>query len=146
MRSKDFPRYGGRGIAVCARWESSFENFLSDMGERPTRDHTIDRVDPNAGYEPNNCRWATRAEQGAEHKRNLRPVAVNGLEFPSISAACRHFGVSKSTVNMRMRGGHSLETAVSVSTGRLPNNRTKESYRRNPDTPARARRTDGTFI
>jgi hypothetical protein len=59
-----YPAYGGRGITVCDRWQV-FENFLTDMGERPSLDHSIDREDPDGNYEPGNCRWLTRAEQNA---------------------------------------------------------------------------------
>jgi hypothetical protein len=60
--SKKFHRYAGRGITICNRW-LDFENFLADMGNRPSKKHSIDRVNNDGNYEPSNCRWATAQQQ-----------------------------------------------------------------------------------
>lgn len=67
VSNASYPSYGARGITVCDRWHE-FENFLEDMGERPSLDHSIDRIDPDGNYEPGNCRWLTRAEQNARRR------------------------------------------------------------------------------
>lgn len=73
LNSEDpkYPRYGGRGIKVCTRWDD-FALFLADMGLKPTPQHTIDRKENDKGYYPDNCRWATKREQALNTSRNER--------------------------------------------------------------------------
>lgn len=76
-KHKSYNDYGGRGIQVCDRWRDSFENFLKDMGHRPSAKHSIDRIDVNGNYEPSNCRWATKTEQSRNQRNNV-VVEYNG--------------------------------------------------------------------
>lgn len=68
--SPQYHRYGGRGIRICDRWLDSFETFYKDMGKRPSPHHSIDRVDNDGDYAPDNCRWATNVEQQRNMKTN----------------------------------------------------------------------------
>lgn len=78
---KEYDRYGGRGIKVCQRWLDGFDNFLSDMGRRPSNNHSLDRFPNNDGdYEPLNCRWGTPAQQ-TRGKSNNRWVEWGGLRM-----------------------------------------------------------------
>jgi hypothetical protein len=124
---KDFPGWGGRGITVCDRWNESFEAFLEDMGSRPSSKHSIDRLDPNGNYSPENCRWADQQQQGGENKRTNIKVTALGINFDSIAAACRHFGVSVTVAWMRIQSGIDPATAVS-HVGRMKSRRDKKSY------------------
>lgn len=111
-KSISFPRYGGRGISVCDRWRNSFESFLADMGARPSADHSLDRIDNNGNYEPDNCRWALAAEQSANSKA-IRLVTVRG-ETLSIADARRKFApdLPRGTLSARISNGWTIEDAL----------------------------------
>lgn len=99
-RTKAFKDYGGRGIVVCDRWLESFDNFLADMGKRPSKHHSIDRKDNNGNYEPSNCWWATSKEQNG-NKRNNVMVTINGIT-KHMTDWIRDLGLNKNTVYSRI--------------------------------------------
>lgn len=73
----EYFRYGGRGITLCPEWKNSFSLFLQDMGMRPSKDYSIERIDNSRGYYPNNCKWATKIEQ-ANNRRSNKLLTFNG--------------------------------------------------------------------
>ncbi len=101
--STAYKYYGARGISMCDRWRRSFQNFLTDMGARPSSDHSVDRIDTNGNYEPSNCRWATRKEQ-ANNKRNNVLISING-ETKTMTTWCAQFNVSVAAVSLRYKKG-----------------------------------------
>jgi hypothetical protein len=107
--SKDYQRYGARGISVCPRWEN-FEHFLTDMGRRPTASHSIDRIDNDGNYEPGNCRWATKRDQ-AQNRRSSIPVTIRGVTKP-LSGWAHENGLAPGEVWRRMSRGWSPERAL----------------------------------
>lgn len=100
--------YGGRGISVCERW-LKFDNFLEDMGEKPTN-LTIDRKDYNGNYEPNNCRWATPKEQSNNSSRN-HLLTFNG-KTQNMKQWSEELGINYSTIRTRLGKGWSIEKVL----------------------------------
>lgn len=105
-----YKRYGARGIKVCDRWINSFVNFSLDMGKCPSKYHSIDRVDNNGDYSPQNCRWATVSEQ-ANNRRNNRIVEFNGLKMTCAQWE-RHLLLPHHVVSKRLYYGWSIEEAL----------------------------------
>jgi hypothetical protein len=103
-----FKDYGGRGIRICDRW-SSYENFLSDMGARPIGT-TLDRVDVNGNYCPENCRWATRRDQ-ANNQRTSRRIKHDGRSL-TIAQWSRETGIPRRTLSRRLQAGWPTSRAL----------------------------------
>lgn len=111
-RSKDYPRYGGRGIKVCERWRNSFENFFADMGPRPSEEHSIDRIESDGNYEPSNCRWATKSQQ-ALNKNTFRRIVHAGMSM-TVSQWAKHTGISIATIKWRLKQGLSPDRVLAL--------------------------------
>lgn len=105
---RSYHNYGARGISVCLRWRK-FENFLADMGKKPTPLHSIERIDNNGSYEPANCRWATQSEQSCNTRRN-KYVSVFGV-VKTIAEHARDVGVNPTVCGKRLLKGWPAEEA-----------------------------------
>jgi hypothetical protein len=112
IKAHDYPRYGGRGIKVCEKWLNSFEAFLADMGERPSKSHSIDRIDVNGMYEPSNCRWATLLEQGY-NKRNNANITFNGVK-KCVAEWAAITGIKQKAIRDRIKDGWTAEKALTT--------------------------------
>lgn len=102
INDSNYFRYGGRGIGVCDRW-NSFENFLVDMGPKPSPAHSIERENNNGNYEPSNCVWATKSAQ-ARNRRTSRIVVFRGSEM-SLAQAAEEAGISYAAAWRRLKRG-----------------------------------------
>lgn len=97
--NRKYPRYGARGITVCERW-LVFENFLADMGPRPSPRHSIDRINNDGNYEPSNCRWATMPEQ-MRNSIAARWVTFNG-ETLTVTDWAQRLGITQGSMSRRL--------------------------------------------
>ena len=109
--------YAGRGIAVCERWQK-FENFLADVGRRPSAQHSLDRIDVNGNYEPGNVRWATRTEQ-MNNTRTTRYVTAWGKKMP-LRTALKMAAMPRETFYSRLKRGWNETAAIETPAGQLP--------------------------
>lgn len=109
-KCQGYKNWGGRGILVCDRW-NSFANFLADMGFKPGLKYTLERIDNDGNYEPENCRWATYSEQH-RNKRTTRILSFGGTALPLKDWASK-LGINESTLSKRINHyGWSIERAL----------------------------------
>jgi hypothetical protein len=117
-RHRYWQRYGGRGIKVCPTWDhqrGGFEQFLLDMGEKPTFRHSIDRRDNDLGYDKNNCRWSTMKVQ--QNNRCNNRILTVGSWRGKIVEAVEIFGISRNAVHWRLSEGWSERDACMIPQG-----------------------------
>jgi len=108
----NYPNYGGRGITVCEKW-NTFEGFYDDMGVRPSKDYTIERIDVNGNYEPSNCKWATVSEQN-NNKRTTRRIEYNG-RTQSLGLWANELGFERHILTKRLNSGWPIEKAFNTA-------------------------------
>lgn len=108
---KYYSRYGGRGITICERWQS-FENFVEDMGMRPSKKHSIDRIDNDKGYCKENCRWTDSVTQ-ANNRRGNRRFTYNGKDL-TVSQWERELNMPSNNIASRLSNGWSFEEAITT--------------------------------
>ena len=106
-----YKNYGGRGIKVCDRWKNSFENFYKDMGDKP-EEMTLDRIDNNGDYTPENCRWATH-EQQVNNKTDSNYIEINGKKL-TVTQWAKKLKVNPKTLFSRLNRGWSKEDTVLI--------------------------------
>jgi hypothetical protein len=113
-----YANYGGRGITVCARWDD-YATFLADMGRRPSPQHSLDRIDNEQGYAPENCRWATWVEQNNNQRTRSAPTdygmlgtLAHGGREQTVFAWLVEVGLAQDTYRSRRRKGMTIEDAI----------------------------------
>jgi len=107
---KRYSDYGGRGITVCDRWKNSFENFLADMGLKPTPKHSLDRIDNDGDYQKDNCKWSTHVEQQNNRSSN-RFITIEDVTL-TITQWEKKMGFNKNIIWQRLEDGWSEYDAV----------------------------------
>lgn len=105
-----YPAYGGRGIKICRRW-LKYENFLADVGRRPSPKHSLDRKDNDKGYNPTNCKWSFWVDQMNNHRRTVR-ITLNG-RTQTLKAWSEETGLNRGLIARRIKDGWDLSRALS---------------------------------
>lgn len=113
----NYPNYGKRGIKMCDRWLKSFVAFFEDMGERPSKEYTLDRIDVNGDYEPSNCRWATHRTQSNNRRDNVFLDANN--EKLTVSEFSVKYNINRSNVAYELKRGLSPKEIIEKYSNRI---------------------------
>lgn len=109
--NKDYKLYGGRGIRVCDRWKDDFKNFIDDMGQKPGKGYSIDRIDNNGIYELSNCRWANIFEQNNNKRNNVLLTYMGKTQTQEQWA--REIGLDGTTIKKRRHKGWPIDQILS---------------------------------
>lgn len=109
-KRKDFHNYGGRGITICPRWINSFSDFFADMGERPSPKHSIDRIDNDGEYGPDNCRWSIQLVQS--NNKSTSVFITHEGQTHTVAEWARITGIKSSTLYYRVKAGFDAEAIL----------------------------------
>lgn len=137
-KNPSFHNYGGRGISVCGEWLHDFDQFMADMGPKPSAKHSLERKNNHGDYEPGNCKWATADEQ-QRNRRNATMLTVNGVTMNQIDWAIK-MGISYAVIRTRLsRYKWSVEDAVLTPVDIRYRHNIKDSSLRAPKGPMGSR-------
>lgn len=107
-----YHRYGGNGITIAEEWLNSFEKFLEDMGNRPSKEYSIDRIDGTKGYYKDNCRWATKTTQSRNRKSAILVTFNN--ETYCITEWAERINIKEATLRARIKNGWDIARALTT--------------------------------
>lgn len=115
-----YKNYGARGIKICEEW-NDFENFIRDIGLRPSIKHSLDRIDNNKNYSPSNCAWRTRKEQ-CRNRRSNKTITMNNTEM-TLAEIAEKYNLKYSTFLERIRRGWDINNAIKPVKRRITNDK-----------------------
>lgn len=112
-KNKDYKYYGGRGISICKEWTKHevFQKWAIASGYNDTL--TIERINNDKNYEPSNCKWIPHGQQSINRRSNISSI-INGIKFPTLTMAARHFGVPYVTAQSRLKRGLDIKQALGL--------------------------------